>query len=289
MGRRIEQFRSAFNGLTLTRYSLSAADLAEVAGLASRLGLPLADALAPLKRECLTLLSRQLALAKQDGVITDAEANELRELQTKLCLTDAEAGPIRRELHFLRTVQGIRAGKLDPVRTSLVLPPGETCYHDAPALYHKVLQASIRVMDGRLILTNQKVRFISDTGGFDFPLSKVANVSMEDANGIQLSLTRNQGAGYYQVGEPALVVEILNFLLNRHHRTTSVQQAGSRSIPQEVKAEVFARDGGVCVQCGAGNYIEFDHVIPFSMGGASTPGNLQLLCRECNLKKGARL
>jgi 5-methylcytosine-specific restriction endonuclease McrA len=31
--------------------------------------------------------------------------------------------------------------------------------------------------------------------------------------------------------------------------------------------------------------IEFDHVIPHSRGGPTTPENLRILCRPCNRKK----
>ena len=54
-------------------------------------------------------------------------------------------------------------------------------------------------------------------------------------------------------------------------------------------AEVWQRDGGVCVECQGTEYLEFDHVIPFSRGGASSVNNLQLLCRRCNRSKGARI
>jgi hypothetical protein len=32
-------------------------------------------------------------------------------------------------------------------------------------------------------------------------------------------------------------------------------------------------------------YLEFDHIIPVARGGSNTDGNVQLLCRMCNLKK----
>lgn len=60
----------------------------------------------------------------------------------------------------------------------------------------------------------------------------------------------------------------------------------SRLIPSEVKREVWKRDKGVCTQCGSKENLHFDHVIPFSKGGASiTAKNIQLLCAKCNLRK----
>ena len=60
-------------------------------------------------------------------------------------------------------------------------------------------------------------------------------------------------------------------------------------IPEDVRREVFRRDGGRCAVCGADALLQFDHVIPVAMGGASTPENLQLLCAPCNRDKGAAL
>lgn len=35
--------------------------------------------------------------------------------------------------------------------------------------------------------------------------------------------------------------------------------------------------------------IEIDHIVPESRGGSADPSNLQLLCRTCNRRKGARV
>ena len=63
----------------------------------------------------------------------------------------------------------------------------------------------------------------------------------------------------------------------------------SRRISQEVKDKVWNRDGGKCVECGSNENLEFDHIIPFSKGGANTYRNIQLLCEHCNRSKSAKI
>jgi 5-methylcytosine-specific restriction endonuclease McrA len=63
-----------------------------------------------------------------------------------------------------------------------------------------------------------------------------------------------------------------------------------RVIPTAVKVEVWARDEGKCVKCGATDNLHFDHVLPFAKGGASiTVENVQLLCARHNIQKSDRI
>ena len=60
-------------------------------------------------------------------------------------------------------------------------------------------------------------------------------------------------------------------------------------IPKDVADTVWNRDGGKCVYCGSTENLQFDHIIPFSKGGATSVENLQLLCQKCNLDKSNKI
>lgn len=60
----------------------------------------------------------------------------------------------------------------------------------------------------------------------------------------------------------------------------------NRMIPTSVKLEVWRRDKGRCTQCGSGDNLHFDHILPYSKGGTSLKAdNIQLLCARHNLQK----
>ncbi len=62
-----------------------------------------------------------------------------------------------------------------------------------------------------------------------------------------------------------------------------------RRIPEEIRFEVWRRDGGKCCRCGGRENLEYDHIIPVSKGGGTTSRNIELLCERCNRAKGNRL
>lgn len=100
---------------------------------------------------------------------------------------------------------------------------------------------------------------------------------------------------------PADVVALVNEATNRrrlqlakaHALQAMTAQLDPKSrrerIPQDVKVLVWQRDAGRCVQCDSKTDLEFDHIIPLAMGGSNTARNLQLLCANCNRRKGSTL
>jgi hypothetical protein len=58
-----------------------------------------------------------------------------------------------------------------------------------------------------------------------------------------------------------------------------------KSLPQQTRESVQARDKKRCVYCGSTESLQFDHLYPVSKGGTDEPNNLVLACQDCNLEK----
>lgn len=66
---------------------------------------------------------------------------------------------------------------------------------------------------------------------------------------------------------------------------------GGRLVPPLSNAELFLRDGQMCMYCGrqhAEHMLTRDHVRPLSQGGKDTWSNVVTACKPCNHAKGAR-
>lgn len=79
---------------------------------------------------------------------------------------------------------------------------------------------------------------------------------------------------------------VYEYLLTGNEKALSI-----RAFDQRTKRAAYERQGHKCAICG--EEFEFeqmhgDHIKPWSRGGHTTPDNCQMLCRDCNLKKGAQ-
>ncbi len=66
---------------------------------------------------------------------------------------------------------------------------------------------------------------------------------------------------------------------------------GIRAFDDNTRLEAYERQHGVCPLCGAHfelGEMEADHITPWRDGGRTIPANCQMLCRDCNRRKGAK-
>ncbi len=64
-----------------------------------------------------------------------------------------------------------------------------------------------------------------------------------------------------------------------------------RAFPDIIKLAVWERQNHRCAICGKEFDVEFmegDHITPWREGGRTTEENCQMLCRECNRRKGSK-
>jgi hypothetical protein len=191
----------------------------------------------------------------------------------------------------IQALANIRNGNLPHVRPSIHLETDEACHLEMPATYLKQNSKSVNMIEGRLIATSRKLHFLASTNTYSIGWNNVLRVNTTQQGGLYLELTRQGGTGHYTGLDGEYAAAVLDTLTRIARRQTVSSSGGTavRQIPQDVKAAVWQRDGGKCRQCGAQQYLEFDHIIPFSKGGASSLNNVQLLCRQCNQKKAAHI
>ena len=107
---------------------------------------------------------------------------------------------------------------------------------------------------------------------------------------LRILVSKGPGGGDYDVPDIVYAKTIMDALARRWRRYQVEKHITDGPVPDHVKAVVYMRDGGMCVECGYRDpYIEFDHKIPRSKGGPNTVDNIQLLCRGCNRKKGNKI
>ena len=74
------------------------------------------------------------------------------------------------------------------------------------------------------------------------------------------------------------------YVLTGNERELSIRQFSDRD-----KRTAYERQNGICPVCGDKFEIEGmegDHITPWSKGGKTIPENCQMLCKECNRRKG---
>lgn len=245
---------------------------------------------AALEPAALQYVERRVAFAFADGQISADEYDDVEHAITELSLAGRLIDDLRARMGRGRALSRLREGDLPTVRTpDLHLDAEELVYLDIGATHIRELARGPKHTDGRLIVSTKKLRFVGPGTGVEIPWSRIVSVAAE-LDTVVVAATSARGGASFAVADPEYLAAALEGALRIAKRLVLAPgQRDSRSIPQEVKAEVWQRDGGKCVECGESHYLEFDHIIPLSRGGATSASNLQILCRGCNREKGANI
>ncbi|GAA4443542.1 HNH endonuclease signature motif containing protein [Novipirellula rosea] len=233
-----------------------------------------------------------LADAKADFVLTDDEREKVESLLVMLRLDDTFCDYVRRQMNEFVMYCSISQGQLPTldVPQSFEIRAGEIVhsYADADLIVTKVLKSG-PVQDihrGALLLLDNRAVFQSPTYAQSVNFRNVISL-WGDAKQINFQQTGKPVWSFrMHHSDPWLLLIFRKAVqLANQTATRTSDVATSRHIPRQVRQRVWQRYGGQCADCGARDYLEFDHIIPVAKGGSNLDANIQLLCRRCNLKK----
>lgn len=266
-------------------------ELGELRDLARATGMSPAEAAGISSDEAYHLYRMTVVQVCQDGLVTEAEQRLLSEIEELLCIPRSLVGPLRDRVSQVVAISRIRQGKLPTLsKSNLHLRSTELCHWNTSCSYRYETRTKTIVLDGKLIVTNRRIIFSAQERAIEFGLKRILNIRCNPES-VHLALTSTRGQGIYFVPDAETLAAILEVLVRKHNFQVveRMDSMRSRRIPDEVKVAVWNRDGGKCVKCHATDYLEYDHIIPFSKGGSNSEKNIQLLCRRCNLNKGGEL
>ena len=261
-----------------------------------------------IREEAINLYRRRHASIIQNADVTQEEEDELGWLQKETGLSHKDVAPYISRLEEVKRLGEYRKGNLPSRETSMMLEGGEICHweghcsHNPNSRTESLTRSNIEVTEdirkmfarmgvhGELVVTSKRIIFISATKKFTIKPSRIMDIAV-GSGWLHLKLDVKQGAGDYFLSQAEELEAILVGLAKRHKFLSAANYSStkSRHIPDDVKRAVWDRDGGRCVRCKATDYLEYDHIIPYTKGGANTVNNIQILCRKCNALKSDRV
>jgi hypothetical protein len=268
------------------------AEYQRLARTAALFGYSDTDLASALRAQVGAIVERALADILADGEVSETEHAAIRGLLDGLRVKEGYRRYVERQIRRVTLKADIRAGRLPSVEApKVMLDAGELCH------WYGVANIS-----GRLAITDSRLLYVSDGESYDVPLRRIAHVETamdRDAFRhdrqkeclLKVTALGRKPLEFTLATDADIPAAVLLAAAKRTKRTMVVRTKSARGgrIRREVRQRVWQRDGGMCVDCGATQHLEFDHVIPRSKGGSNEDDNVQLLCRLCNAKKSARL
>lgn len=233
-----------------------------------------------------------LADAKSDGEICQAEESHLMWLLEIFAVDQEFKAYVQKEIADVGRLNEIAKGRLPSLA-----PPPEIAIR-AGELVHSTCRAELIIVRdlksgtrrdafvGMLAVMDSRAVFQGPDKAQIVRFNQL--VMLNPRIGLIEFQLNGKPTWYFRINADHWEVPLIFGKAVAMHNQTQVRivdDAPSRHIPREVRQRVWTLYGGQCVDCGAKDYLEFDHIIPVAKGGSNAESNIQLLCRRCNLKK----
>ena len=257
----------------------------------TKLGLTEEEVFRVIEPQARQFVEHVLADAKSDGVLSPQEERTLNWMISHLHLHNDFRQYVAHEITTLRQLATIAEGKLTPVpaQAGILLKAGEIVYFSGSVVWEQVRQLKRGpVKDqftGVLTVSDNRLVFSSPTKSHNLTYRCI--LSHHISPGRIIVQASNKPAYTYWLEHPSPIPgAIFSTALQLANQTIRPPQADhSRNISRNVRQRVWVKYAGRCAECGATDYLEFDHIIPVAKGGSNGEANVQLLCRRCNLQK----
>ncbi len=256
-----------------------------------QLGVPRDKMLHAIRLPARQLIEHVLADARSDEEISEREEKVLASLLSNLIDDTAFASYVRDQIAETKWKADIAKGRLPSIDAPLeaALRAGEITHYAGPVRYVRTRELSsgtkTEELDGLAVITDTRFILSATDKSFQISHRKILGHKLSPA-GLEI---RSDGKGTGTYSFPAdhdKAVGIWRVAIGRANQTiVETGTNNTRHISREVRQRVWQRYGGRCAECGAGEYLEFDHIVPVAKGGSNSDSNVQLLCRKCNLKK----
>lgn len=268
-------------------------EMARLAAVARQFGLTskqLQSISVPNKKE---ILKTALAAIKVQGEIRSRDREYIEKLVEFLNADKKLLEACMKDLDLYERIFAIQAGDL-PIQEShgLILDQAEKLHYTIPVSYESTSGGRRKTQSGTLYVGSFKLRFIGLKRSIEMRYRNLLQVAFELQKRPKMTVTAASGPGgifrLQETRDPGALIELqeaIQFLIRKAKGLVVDRERDTRHITADIRSEVWYRDGGRCVMCGATEYLEFDHVIPRSKGGATSADNLQILCRKCNSEK----
>ena len=116
----------------------------------------------------------------------------------------------------------------------------------------------------------------------------VSNASMEELTVWARTLSTFSQRDEFQEAIAAVNSRIQYLLsLTVRREQIRVERQSVRKQYNKLFMRLGREHGFQCAKCGSCHNLEIEHIVPLVNGGTSDYANLQLLCKNCNLTKGA--